>query len=59
MNSFEYRIFLDLLMCSDPWPIHDGLGGEYGQDVMTSLANRVGVDYGYSDWIDAYHKHSA
>ena len=53
MNSIEYRVFLDLLMCSDPWPL------ENGQETMQLLAARIGADYGYTDWIDAYHKHNA
>lgn len=49
MNKQEYRAFLDLLMCSDPYPCA-------GQDYLLDLAQRTAVEYGYSDWIEAYHK---
>ena len=59
MDSMEYRVFLNLLMCSDPWPVHNERGGETGQETMQSLANRIALDYGFTDWIDAYHRHEA
>ena len=52
MDSFEFRAFLDLLMCSDPYPCD-------GQETMVSFANRLSMDWGYSDWVEAYHNHAA
>lgn len=59
MDSMDFRAFLDLLMCSDPWPVHDELGGETGQEALLSVANRMAMDYGFTDWLDAYHRHVA
>lgn len=53
MDSFEYRAFLDFLMCSDPYPLDDG------EEAVKGYANRQAVELGYSDWIDAYHNHVA
>ncbi len=50
MDDRELRIFLDLLMVSDPWPL------EYGQDAMTDVADAESRARGYDNWIDAYHK---
>ena len=54
MNKDEYRKFLDLLMCSDPWPIEDD--GEEGQQILQDYADRKAKEYGWSDWIEAYHQ---
>lgn len=53
MDSFEFRALLDLLMCSDPYP------ADAGEDTIKFFANRISLDYGFSDWIDAYHNHVA
>jgi hypothetical protein len=53
MDSLEFRIFLDLLMCCDPWPM------EYGQENMTLYADRLSRNWGFTDWIHAYHGHTA
>lgn len=53
MDSFEYRALLDLLMCSDPYPV------ENGEDAVKGYADRQAVERGFSDWIDAYHNHVA
>ena len=50
MDDREFRIFLDLLMVSDPWPL------EYGNETMTDLADTMARERGYDDWIEAYHK---
>jgi hypothetical protein len=51
MDGIEFRCFLDLLMCSDPWPVKT-LGNEM---VIKSYANDLSTLFGYSDWIEAYH----
>jgi hypothetical protein len=50
MNDLEFRAFLNLLMCSDPWPT-DALE----QTLMIDVADRLAYDRGYTDWITAYH----
>ena len=50
MDDRELRIFLDLLMVSDPWPL------EYGHEAMTDIADAESRERGYTDWIEAYHK---
>ena len=59
MNNMEFRAFLDLLMCSDPWPVSKQSRQFDGQEQMHDVANRLAADRGYSDWIDAYHHHEA
>lgn len=49
MNNYEFRALLDALMVSDPRP-HQCFA------VLELLADRVSVERGYEDWIDAYHK---
>ncbi len=56
MDAYEFRKFLDLLMCCDPWPV---AGDDHGEDAMKSFANRQSQEWGFTDWIDAYHNHSA
>lgn len=48
MEDFEFRALLDLLMCSDPYPCD-------GQTELAAFANRIAVQFGYSDWVEAYH----
>lgn len=59
MNAIEFRAFLDLLMCSDSWPVHNEHGGESGYETMREFADITSRDYGFADWIDAYHRHVA
>jgi len=54
MDAMEFRAFLDLLMCCDPWPCD----GASNQDTIIFYANHAAVERGYSDWIDAYHNHA-
>lgn len=55
MNDENFRAFLDLMMCSDPWPVAD-LGSGDGHDKMIAFANEESRDRGFEDWIDAYHR---
>lgn len=50
MTRIEFRAFLNLLMCSDPWPT-----GEEGHVVISAWADKQAKEFGYTDWIDAYH----
>ena len=52
MNNKEYRAFLDLIMCSDPWPIR---GWDASEDILIELADKEAHKRGYWHWIDAYH----
>lgn len=49
MTDIEFKIFMDLLMCSDPWPMVSG------QDEMTDLADREAKKRGFPDWVTACH----
>lgn len=51
MDKEEYAAFLDLLMCSDPWPC-----GMENEKTLKDLADRKAKEMGYTDWIDAYHQ---
>ena len=50
MTDKEFRCFLDLMMCSDPWPtdITD-------QGVMIDYANKQSRLRGFPSWIEAFH----
>lgn len=54
MNSREFRAFLDMLMCSDPWPVKDD--GE-NQRTIIHLATVESKVRGHKDWIEAYHEY--
>lgn len=55
MNDKQYRAFLDLMMCSDPWPVLDQGCGD-GQPELNALADSEAAKRGFEDWIEAYHK---
>jgi len=55
MNDMEYRAFLDLMMCSDPWPVNANSQQFDTRQQMIDVANRLAKDRGYTDWLDAYH----
>lgn len=55
MNDQEYRCFLDLMMCSDPWPVTDTGAGD-GQLPLVLFAHAEAVKRGYESWIVAYHE---
>lgn len=50
MTRIEFRAILNLLMCSDPFPtaLEDQL-------VITAWADKQAEEFGFTDWIDAYH----
>jgi hypothetical protein len=53
MNKEEFRCFLALLMCSDPWPVTNDPSN---QVFLEGFADRQAREFGFKDWIDAYHK---
>jgi len=57
MNDFEYRAFLDLLMCSDPWPIRgDDWNGRSAHSTLVALADKEARRRGLQNWIVAFHE---
>ncbi len=50
MNDKQYRAFLNLMMCSDPWPASDEDHFE-----LEHYAERKAADKGYKNWIEAHH----
>jgi len=53
MEDYEYRAFLDLMMCSDPWPVPDNVG----QQLLEAFADDQAKKRGFDNWIEAYHRH--
>ena len=56
MTDKEFRRFLDLMMCSDPWPIPKDADGDDGQGTLLDFIERESNLRGFDDWIEAYHK---
>ena len=53
----RFRAFLDLLMCSDPWPVRDsGSVDEANHAAMIELANAEAKFRGYDSWVEAFHR---
>ena len=52
MEDLEFRYFMDLMMCSDPWPIE-----EHGHGVLLDLVEKEANKRGFDGWIEAYHKY--
>ena len=50
MNDGQYRAFLDLMMCSDPWPLDDA-----AHRILDDLADNEAQLRGFSKWTIAYH----
>lgn len=55
MNKKQFRAFLDILMCADPWPVLGEEGAE-GQKILKDWANEQARMFGYEDWVDAFHQ---
>ena len=51
MLDIEYRALLDLMMCSDPWPVSDS----ENQDIIKRFAKREARKRGFDSWVAAYH----
>lgn len=52
MTDKEFRQVLDWYMCSDPWP-----AGEHNQTIISDWIAREATQRGFTDWVDAYHRH--
>ena len=56
MDDITYYHFLQLLICSDPWPIAPTDPGGPGYIELTDFANAEAVKRGYDGWITALHR---
>jgi len=52
LTNTQYLAFLKLMMCSDPWPVHDG----QGEKEMEAFADQEAKSRGYNNWIEAYQE---
>lgn len=50
MNDKEFKAFLCLLMCSDPWP-----STKEEEALLLLYADRIAVERGYANWTEAFH----
>jgi hypothetical protein len=50
MSDEQFSIFLEWLMCSDPWPLR------HGHEEMVALGNAEARRRGYEGWVQAYHQ---
>lgn len=55
MNDTQYRAFLDLMMCSDPWPVPVRNGIDANK-VLEDFAHDEALKRGFDGWIVAYHE---
>jgi len=55
MTDIQYRAFLDLMMCSDPWPVVDRDGID-SNAILEGLALDEARARGFESWIVAYHE---
>lgn len=51
MSDSVFRILLDLLMVSDPWPLE-----EASHEKLIKYLDAESKARGFIDWIDAYHE---
>jgi len=51
MTGIEFRAFLNLMMCSDPWP-----AGTVDSKVLEELADKESRLRGYDSWYVAFHE---
>lgn len=53
LTDEEFRMLLDLMMASDPWPI-----SVHQHVIMAGLLSEEAEERGYDDgWVVAYHEH--
>ena len=55
MEDREFRAFLDLMMCSDPWPITATETEDDRQGTLLDFIEKESNLRGFDGWIDAYH----
>lgn len=64
MTDKEYRAFLDLIMCSDPWPVKRLLSPDSTYQVCDEDNGKLVIEFadkeaqkrGYENWVVAYHE---
>ena len=56
MEDKEFKAFLALMMCSDPWPISPDKDGDDGQGTLLDFIEKESNLRGYDGWIEAYHR---
>lgn len=56
MPNVMFRALLDLIMCSDPWPVPD-MGEGTGEEFVLKLADSEARKRGYDNWVVAFHEH--
>jgi hypothetical protein len=49
MTRIEFRAFLSLLMCADPWP-----AGNEDHEIIVAWADKRAQEFGFANWITAY-----
>ena len=52
MTDEEFRSFLNLMMCSDPWPTDDE-----DSIILIKFVEDQSRIRGYENWIEAFHNH--
>lgn len=50
MTDQQFEALLDLMMCSDPWPLQDE-----ARESLIGLANSEAKKRHYDDWVDAFN----
>jgi len=55
MNDKQYRAFLDLLICCDPWPVEKN--AKENLSIIFDLANEEAEKRGFVNWVAALHDH--
>ena len=55
MTDKQYRAFMDLMMCCDPWPVGSESGDD-GHETLLALADEQAQARGYDSWYVAYHE---
>lgn len=55
LSDEQYRALLDLMMCSDPWPL-DGESGDREHGVLVELLDAEAKRRGWDNWVVAYHE---
>ena len=56
MTELELKALCIFMMCHDDGDYSNSRKSIDHRDEVMALANRTAMIYGYSDWIDAYHK---
>lgn len=51
MNAIEAKAFLNLMMCSDPWPTSEPKENK----ILEGWAEKIAKVFGHDSWIETYH----